>query len=225
MSSIPRPDDVRRYSDELRRLYAKGDHAPPAPVPASSPAPAPAAAPAPDPRVIDAPTETAIPTVPTDGNLPAAPPFGDEQAGTAQTSDTAPADEEADVGFLVVRLTSARGTIPIVGATVTVYRADEDGDRLFYIGQTDENGESPVWSLPTKRRELSLEPGNAAPFTDYVVQANAAGYAVFFSEGVSIFGGVQTIQRLPMQPLPDSADATTATRFVTRSKAPLPELY
>lgn len=219
MSSTPRPDDVRRYSDELRRLYAKGDHAPPPPTPA------PVSVPAPAPHVVAAPTETAATNSQPDVSLPASPPFGDEQAGTAQTSDTVPADEGADVGFLVVRLTSARGTIPIVGATVTVYRADEDGDRLFYIGQTDENGESPVWSLPTKRRELSLEPGNDTPFTDYVVQANAAGYAVFFSEGVSIFGGVQTIQRLPMQPLPDSADATTATRFVTRSKAPLPELY
>ncbi len=217
-----RPDwseQIQKYSDELRRFREKSE-LPPAPplAPAIPPQSAPVQDLSPAEKVpVESPSS--VPTAP-------APPFGNSEAGTARTEATRdrPKAAETDVGTLVVRLQSARGTIPIVGATVTVYRVEEGGDRLLYMGETDENGETPEWSLPTLDRNLSLEPGVAAPYVNYAVQANAVGYAAFLNEGVSIFGGVQTLQRIPMLPLPEPASDYENTILVTRPQNPLSEL-
>lgn len=214
-------EQIQKYSDELRRFREKSELPPSPPAPAAEPRPAP-----PETVQVPSPTEKtplesplSVPTEPT-------PPFGNSETGTAQTAESAAlaTQGETDVGTLVVRLQSARGTIPIIGATVTVYRAEAQGDRLIYMGETDENGESPEWPLPTLDRNLSLEPGVAVPYANYAVQANAVGYAAFLNEGVSIFGGVQTLQRIPMLPLPEPSLAFDTSPLVTRPQNPLSEL-
>lgn len=209
-------EQIQQYSEELRRLHEKSELPPPAP------AIEPQTAPAQEPLSAAPPSIPSIPSVPTEPT----PPFGNSETGTAQTAENASlaTQGETDVGTLVVRLQSARGTIPIIGATVTVFRAEAGGDRLIYMGETDENGESPEWSLPTLDRNLSLEPGVAAPYVNYAVQANAAGYVAFLNEGVSIFGGVQTLQRIPMLPLPEPAADYENAVLVTRPQNPLSEL-
>lgn len=216
-------EQIKRYSDELRRLHEKSDlPAPPAVTPAPEnepkPIPAPATAEQEEPPTVLSPAP-ARQTVPT-------PPFGDSTDGTAQTDTERAASQaaETDIGTLIVRLQSARGTIPIVGATVMVFRQSVEGDRLIYMGETDENGESPEWALPTLDRNLSLEPGVAVPYVNYAVQANAVGYAAYLNEGVSIFGGIQTLQRIFMLPLPEPASALEETLLVTRPQNPLSEL-
>ena len=217
-------DVIRRYSDELRRLHEKSAPQAPLPAPKSAPEPAPAPLPVPEPIPVPEAEPTPRPSP--------APPFGNEAAGTAQENPgnelvAANADRQAgetDVGTLVVRLNSARGTIPIVGATVTVFRQTESGVRLYYMGETDENGESPTWTLPTLDRELSLEPGVITPYVNYAVQVNAVGFTTVLNEGVSVFGGVKTVQRVAMLPLPDETNAEEIPPLVTRPKNPENEL-
>ena len=239
-------ETIQRYSDELRRLYQQNDSAVPAP-PSSPPAPQKveesSLAPAPEIEEEGNTAKTALPETaeaaeaektepaaetPADKQpfSPPAPPFGADADGTALKSNDSPATNaaETDVGTLTVRLISARGTIPIVGATVTVFRQERDGKRLIYMGETDESGESPEWSLPTVDRSLSLEPSAKPPYVTYAVQGNAVGYATFLNEGVAVFGGVKTVQRIPMLPLPDVADNAEETLMVTRAADPPSEL-
>lgn len=219
-------EQIKQYSDEMRRLYQKSD---PPPIEETEPAAVP-----PPTTTPPAPTEEPAPASPLTKETPAptrfspppAPPFGNGEGGTAQEAapSAVSSEEETDTGTLVVRLVSARGTIPVVGATVTVFRSEADGDRLLYIGETDENGSSPTWTLPTKDRALSLEPGTVSPFVNYTVQANAGGYIASQNEGVAIFGGVQTFQRVFMLPLPEPAAVFEDTLLITRPESPLSEL-
>ncbi len=216
-------DTIRRYSDELRQLSQKSDLPVPAPITDTPPAlKSDEEAPASEPAIATVPNlQPAKNTSPP----PAAPPFGNETAGTALNSDDFGSNgKETDTGTLTVRLISARGTIPVVGATVTVFRREADGNRLIYMGETDENGNSPEWSLPTVDRRISLEPSETLPYVTYAVQSNAAGFASFLNEGVSIFGGVKTVQRVMMLPLPDSADTTEESLMFVRPADPPSEL-
>ncbi len=212
-------ETIRHYGDEMRRLYQKSGL--PEPAPAPDPVVAAAAEPIPEPEPMPEPEPAPVRETVRE-NTPA-PPFGNESGGTAQPGDPfSPPNNpnETDVGILSVRLVSARGTIPIAGATVTVFRMTADGARLYYIGETDENGASPEWVLPTLDRELSLEPGVTVPYVNYSVQANAAGFAAVLNEGVAVFGGVKTFQRIMMLPLPEPAADFEDTLLVTRPQSP-----
>ena len=220
-------EQIKQYSDEMRRLYQKSDP-PPAKEETVILSPLPTA---PDEKVQEPPTNEPAPDQPIETPTPIrddspTPPFGNDTSGTAQETalSAVSPEDETDTGTLVVRLVSARGTIPIVGATVTVFRSEADGDRLFYMGETNESGESPTWTLPTKDRALSLEPGTTAPFINYTVQANAGGYVTYQNKGVAIFGGVQTVQRILMLPLPEPAAAFEDSLLITRPENPLSEL-
>ena len=223
-------ETVARYREEMRQLQEKSE-LPPAESPAAATAfiplePQPAVSAAVEPQ----PAPTPAPVEQKEAVFTAAPPFGNDVDGTAQTDDTEtdfvepPAEDETDAGLLVVQLNSARGTIPIAGATVTVFRTTDEGDQLLHIGETDESGSSPVWTLATKDRDLSLEPGEAVPYVNYAVQANAEGYVTFLNRGVSVFGGVKTVQRILMLPLPEPAAAFDQIRLETRAQTTPPEL-
>lgn len=223
-------ETVARYREEMRQLQEKSE-LPPAESPAAATAfiplePQPAVSAAVEPQ----PAPTPAPVEQKEAVFTAAPPFGNDVDGTAQTDDTEtdfvepPAEDETDAGLLVVQLNSARGTIPIAGATVTVFRTTDEGDQLLHIGETDESGSSPVWTLATKDRDLSLEPGEAVPYVNYAVQANAEGYVTFLNRGVSVFGGVKTVQRILMLPLPEPTAAFDQIRLETRAQTTPPEL-
>ena len=214
-------DTIRRYGEEMRRLYEQSGR--PAPTPTKAPTEETPPIPTPAPAV----EEERTPAPEENRETPIAPPFGNAANGTAEPDDPFFSPEQAgetDVGILSVRLISARGTIPIVGATVTVFRNTADGARLYYVGETDENGESPEWALPTLDRDLSLEPGVIAPYVNYAVQANAVGFAAVLNEGVSVFGGVKTVQRIAMLPLPEPTEAFDDVLLVTRPENPENEL-
>jgi len=229
-------ETVARYQSEMRRLYEKSELPPPAEPTPQAPAVQDELPPtvATEPQLIPEPQPAAEADSGAKNPEPtavfvAAPPFGNEVDGTAQSEAdsaayTEPTADETDKGTLVVQLNSARGIIPIVGATVTVFRVTAEGDQLLYIGQTDENGSSPVWTLATKDRDLSLEPGVLVPYVNYAVQANAEGYVTFLNRGVSVFGGVKTVQRILMLPLPEPASAFEQSLLETRTENVPPEL-
>ena len=225
-------DTIRRYGEEMRRLYEQSGRPAPTPTKApteETPPPIPTPAPAVEEERAPAAQPDPLPDPPPAllRETPIAPPFGNAANGTAEPDDPFFPPEQAgetDVGILSVRLISARGTIPIVGATVTVFRNTADGARLYYVGETDENGESPEWALPTLDRDLSLEPGVIAPYVNYAVQANAVGFAAVLNESVSVFGGVKTVQRIAMLPLPEPTEAFDDVLLVTRPENPENEL-
>ena len=135
-----------------------------------------------------------------------APPFGnDPPQPVEEHADTwDQADENSDVGFLQVRVFSARGAVPLVDAAVSVIGHNAAGlETLLHLSRTDASGIAPQVSLPTPDRALSYRPGDATPFLNYVVQVNAPGYATVRNERVAVYGGVTSLQSVPMIPLPE----------------------
>ena len=135
-----------------------------------------------------------------------------------------PTDENSDAGYLQVRVFSARGAVPLVGANVSVIGHNPAGqETLLYLNRTDISGIAPQVSLPTPDRALSLRPGDATPFLNYIVQVSAPGYATIRNEGVSVYGGITSLQGVQMIPLPEPQSEYENTVVIRPGGAP-PEL-
>ncbi len=115
--------------------------------------------------------------------------------------------EMPENGNLIVNVTTARGAIPLAGASVTVFYGQEENGGLNSAGsiaaavQTDSAGKTAMIPLPAPPRALSESPGNSRPFAAYTVQIEKEGYYTVTNAGVPIFSGITSIQPADLLPL------------------------
>ena len=112
----------------------------------------------------------------------------------------------SDTGILEVRVFTSQAELPIEGAAVIVTRKSQDGKReLLSIQITDSSGlVSPV-EIPAPPPGDSTAPlpdgSGERPCTLCSVWAEREGYAMLQVEGVQIFPGVRTLQKMKLLPL------------------------
>ena len=121
-------------------------------------------------------------------------------------------------GSLVVRAFTSLAQLPVSGATVIISSQEEDGRRKVYsIQTTDESrGTQPI-QLEAPDQSLSESPGGAAPFSDYSLVVEHPEYYLATFEKLQVFPGIETVQNVPLVPLPQPAggDITAAPVVVT----------
>lgn len=121
-------------------------------------------------------------------------------------------------GSLVVRAFTSNAQLPVSGATVIISAPDEDGRRkVFSIQTTDESGGTKPFQLAAPDQSLSESPGGAAPFSDYSLVVEHPEYYLATFEKLQVFPGVETVQNVPLVPLPQPAgsDINAAPVIVT----------
>lgn len=104
-------------------------------------------------------------------------------------------------GYLIVNVSTARGAIPLAGATVTVLYEEPDNTSVFTVMTTDTAGKTDRTALPAPDRALSESPGNSKPYATYTLQVDKEGYYSVTNTGVPVFSGVTSIQPVEMLPL------------------------
>lgn len=100
-------------------------------------------------------------------------------------------------------MTTARGTLPLVDATVTVTGSDEDNRHIAYSLKTNRSGQTEKIYLPAPSATLSFSPENENVFSAYDIEVNADGYYTHLSLNVPIFAGITSVQ--PADMIPKSA--------------------
>ncbi len=121
-------------------------------------------------------------------------------------------------GSLVVRAFTSLAQLPVSGATVIISSQEEDGRRKVYsIQTTDESGGTQPIQLEAPDQSLSESPGGAAPFSDYSLVVEHPEYYLATFEKLQVFPGIETVQNVPLVPLPQPAggDITAAPVVVT----------
>ena len=109
-------------------------------------------------------------------------------------------------GYLVVRVSTASGAVPLPNALVTV-RGGEEGNseyyRSFYSGAS---GLTEKISLPAPPRALTDDPSGdgTRPFALYSIDVFADGYQDLFFVNVPIFDTITAIQGANMIPKPEN---------------------
>lgn len=97
-------------------------------------------------------------------------------------------------GSLTVRAFTSQAQLPVPGATVIISGPSEDGRRnVLSIQTTDSSG-------TTKPVQL------AAPFSDYALVVEHPDYYLATFEQLQVFPGVETVQNVPLMPLPQPAN-------------------
>lgn len=100
-------------------------------------------------------------------------------------------------GYLQIQVYSGRSIIPISAAKVTVSKTLSDKYILSTV-YTDENGRTPVISLPAKPAAMSQTPKNSTPYTSYDIMVEKEEYLSVENKNVPIFEGILSIQPVKM---------------------------
>jgi hypothetical protein len=132
-------------------------------------------------------------------------------------------DQQENYGYLLVRASSAFGSIPISGATVSVRTANGEDSTLHMMMVTNEDGETEVIPIPAPPAENSLKSGGAMPYSLVNLEIFADGYYSVSVQNIPIFAGIKSTQNINMIPLPESAwweKYPNAHIFITESEAP-----
>lgn len=111
-------------------------------------------------------------------------------------------------GVLVVRVTTARGAIPLEGALVSVRSydgaLDEGRSDVIATLTSGRDGNTAPLRLPAPPRSASLSPGNGTPYTNYIVEVTLEGYTAQEYLNVPIFDGIIAVQPAELIPLPEN---------------------
>ncbi len=124
---------------------------------------------------------------------------------------------DQSVGYLTVRVSTARGAIPLEGATVNIRGNEEDSSAILYSLLSSNSGTTPKVSLPTPPKENSDNPGGAAAFSTYNIEVFKDGYIPLYFQNVPIFPGIISVQPAVMLP---ASNLSSAGRATTVNEAP-----
>lgn len=108
--------------------------------------------------------------------------------------------QEGDSGFLRVDVNSAANQFPITGAVVDIVSGEEQGQIIEEL-TTDESGQTEEITLPAPSVDLSLEPQNRRPYSEYAITVKAEGYEPVTISGSEILAGQLSLQPIRLTPL------------------------
>lgn len=137
-------------------------------------------------------------------------------------------------GYLLIQARTAQDAVPLGGVHI---RLMDDQGRTFQELVTDENGETPVISLETVSRTLSLNPYySGLPYINYQILASAPGFNSLRVMEIPIFEGetavqplalipMRQVQRLPVRTELSIGKPAVAMRETRQQEGPVAEPY
>lgn len=107
-----------------------------------------------------------------------------------------------EYGSLSVRAYTAGGALPVVGAIVRIFGAEEGNRDVVHSLLTDVDGRAPTVKLPAPSKTYSMAPNpSERPYALYDIEISADEYYTKQIRGVSVFPGITSLQLLNMIPL------------------------
>ena len=105
-------------------------------------------------------------------------------------------------GYLIVKVSTASGAIPIEKASVIIQGKDENNQNILFSLLTDRDGLTPKITLPAPSNELSQTPSpSSKPYTVYNIDVFKQGYYPQHYNGVPIFPNVTAVQNAHIIPI------------------------
>ena len=111
-------------------------------------------------------------------------------------------NEQNAKGYIIVKVSTASGAIPIEGATVIVQGKDQENKDILISLITDRSGVTEKIELPTVPRSLSETPSlGQKPYTTYNLDVFKEGYYPQHYTGVPVFEGIVAVQNASIVPI------------------------
>ena len=115
-------------------------------------------------------------------------------------------------GFLLVKVSTANGAIPIENASIIIQGKDENNQEILISLLTNRDGLTPKITLPAPSSNLSQAPTpSQKPYSTYNIDIFKEGYYPQHYNGVPIFQNVTAVQNAHIIPIaePDSLNPYT----------------
>lgn len=106
-----------------------------------------------------------------------------------------------NIGYLVVRVSTARGAIPLENATVSVRGTSAQSSDIIYSLETDESGLTPRLPLPAPPKSNSLSPDQSTPYSLWSIDVFKKGYVTARYESVPVYPEITSVQNAELIPL------------------------
>ncbi len=114
--------------------------------------------------------------------------------------------ETSPSGKLIVRVSAARGAVPIENATVIIQGKEPENEDIMLSLITNRDGLTDRVTLPAPSISLSQEPRpSKKPYSTYNIEVYKEGYYPQHYNGVPIFEGITAVQNAAIIPLSESA--------------------
>lgn len=111
-------------------------------------------------------------------------------------------------GYLIVKVTTARGSIPLPDASVNIRGGSLEKSSVIYSLTTDMDGETQRVSLPTPDISLSETPEGSLPYALYNIDVFKDGYSPSYFHNVPVFPSIISVQPAVMLPLSEGRKPT-----------------
>lgn len=103
-------------------------------------------------------------------------------------------------GFLTVRVSTARGAIPLAGAAVSIRDQSGTEGAILHSLVTNGDGVTERVPLPTPAPSASDAPGGPPPYASYRVDVSKRGYLPVTFEEVPVFPSILSVQPAVLVP-------------------------
>lgn len=122
-----------------------------------------------------------------------------------------------DVGYLVVRVSTARGAIPLENAAVSIRGGTPESSGILYSLTTNSDGLTDRVELPAPPRSLSASPTDSAPYSLWTVDVFKEGYMPVSYQNLPVYASIVSVQPAVLLPI---AEGYTAQTVINESGAP-----
>ena len=116
---------------------------------------------------------------------------------------TMPQDAE-NVGYLIVRASTARGAIPLENAAVSIRGNTPETSGILHSLSTDRDGLTPKVALAAPPRSFSESPGNPEPFSTWNIDVFKEGYIPVRFQNVPVYSSIVSVQPAVLVPNPEN---------------------
>jgi len=113
-------------------------------------------------------------------------------------------------GYLIVKVSTARGAIPLEGAEVNIRGGTPDTSGVIFSLTTNSDGQTPKVSLPTPELYYSESPDNPIPYALYNIDVFKEGYTPLYFNSVPVFPSVISVQPAVMLPFSEGGEQSGA---------------
>lgn len=106
-------------------------------------------------------------------------------------------------GSLIIRVSTARGAIPLEGASISVRGSTPETSGIVRSLRSDADGLTERIALPAPDRSLSESPGSVQPFSTWNIDVRSEGYIPVSFTGVPVYSGIVSVQPAVLVPIPE----------------------
>ena len=127
------------------------------------------------------------------------------------------ASSNESLGYLIVRVSTARGAIPLQNATVSVRGSTTQNSGIIYSLETDESGLTPKLPLPAPPRNNSLSPNGEVAFSLWNIDVFSKGFVSAHYLNVPVYSEITSVQSAELVPL---SEGFTKSESFNESETP-----